>query len=109
MVPMTSTVITASHWSGSASSTGAVGPAMPALFTSTSSPPSASTEAAIMRSISSRFDTSQTTVFKPGISFAAVSSAFSSMSQTQVAPVIHPTLQTGVEALIVAACAPLAP
>ena len=36
-----------------------------------------------MRSMSSRFDTSQTTVFSPGISFAAVSSAFSSMSQTQ--------------------------
>jgi hypothetical protein len=33
--------------------------------------------------MSSRFDTSQTTVFRPGISFAAVSSAFASMSQTQ--------------------------
>ena len=61
---------------------------MPALFTSTSSPPNASTAAATMRSMSSRFETSQTTVFRPEISFAAVSSAFALMSQTQtLAPI----------------------
>ena len=46
-------------------------------------------------SMSCRFDTSQTMVFKPGISFAAASSAFASMSQTQtVAPFLANALAT---------------
>src|SRR3954463_12032065 len=56
-VPVRSTCMTLSQASGSISATGAVGPEIPALFTSTSSPPRESTASATMRSMSCRFET----------------------------------------------------
>lgn len=60
---------------------------MPAFFTSTSRRPSTSTAPTTMRSMSYLFETPQTIVFRPGMSFAGVSRACVLMSQTQtVAP-----------------------
>ena len=53
---------------------------MPALFTSTSSPPSAATPATIIRSTSARFPTSHVAVRTPGSSRSSSESALVSTS-----------------------------
>ncbi len=74
-VPLRLTATTFSHASGSIVSTGTVGPAMPALLTSTSSPPSAATPDATMSSTSRRLATSQRLAIASGNSFANDASA----------------------------------
>src|SRR5450631_2746716 len=82
------TCTTLSHSAGSSSSVGTVGPEMPTLLTSTSKPPSAFNPNGITCSMSSRFETSQTAVVTAGSSFAKISRALASTSQTKTwAPV----------------------
>ena len=71
-----------SHSSGSISSTRPVGPAMPALLTRQSRPPSVATASSIRRATWSRSDTSQKEPVAPGALVARLASASLSMSQT---------------------------
>jgi hypothetical protein len=80
-VPVRLILRTASQASGSVASTGAVGPEMPALFTSTSSPPSVSAAALTSRSTAGRSDTSHTVAVIDGSAWVRARSAFSAMSQ----------------------------
>src|SRR5919108_1294326 len=80
-MPLRSTAMQRSQSSGLISSTSAVGPAMPALLTSTSSPFSSLFTSANRRSTSSSLATSATVCVTPGSSFFARARAFSSMSQ----------------------------
>src|ERR1700674_291545 len=71
-----------SQSAGSMSSTFAVGPAMPALLTSTSSPPSSRSTSAKRRSTSARRETSATLWVTAGRSRRQAASAAASMSHT---------------------------
>jgi len=78
--PLRLTLTTAAQAFGSYSSTGAVGPAMPALLTRQSNPPRLDCTSAIIASTSSGELTSPTDAVKPGLSATAASTAWASMS-----------------------------
>src|SRR6266702_5651002 len=80
-VPVRLSASTASHASGSIFSTGAVGPAMPPLFTSTSIPPSISAAAATKRSTEDRSERSQTLEVIVGWAWVTACRVSSLMSQ----------------------------
>src|SRR4029077_4971221 len=79
--PVMFTASVRSHSSGGISSTRPVGPAMPALLTRQSRPPSASAVASMKRVTASRSDTSQTDAFTLGSLLASSASAVRSTSQ----------------------------
>src|SRR5688572_11362974 len=80
-MPLRSTAMQRSQSSGRMSSTLAVGPAMPALFTRTSRPRSCFFTSSNKRSTSSSFATSASVCETVGSCFFVLASAFSSMSQ----------------------------
>ena len=82
-VPVRLICITSSQAAGSKASTGAVGPEMPALFTSTSKPPSEAMAAGTASSMSAPFDRSHTEVWTPGVALASAANASPSRSSTK--------------------------